>query len=426
MRPASWYVSPNADGGFRIPWTEKWSVIVRKSWLVLLGVTGVMGCGEVTEDGGGPVVFAASDVRVIGTTESIAEVVDLEVLPDGRVWILNSVTPFFVAFGPEGDVIAEHGAEGGGPQEFGAPAGFVAGGLDGEVWVIDGRKHVLVEVSRPERRSEIAIPRRTFAPGTIMGGRDLTAPGVRIARLGGEVVLPRTSRTLADGILSFWRSNWGADLLALDPVTRAVRPVVSLGEVLGDPTPHLAVTDKFPLWFRLWTVCGDRLRVYDRIGNQIRTFDGQGVELEATPLPPVEVENVTHRQFARAVMSLLMAERLGEVGGRVSAADSARILNEIVGEAEDDPNDLATLLPRYVDLRCADDGTLWIQPFDIDVGGLRGGPGWLRISPDGESREVDLPTRFDAYRFTGGRIWGVMRDDFDVASVAWIGAPALN
>ena len=42
----------------------------------------------------------------------------LEVLPDGEVWILNSVEPFFVGFGPDGDVIGEHGSSGGGPAEY--------------------------------------------------------------------------------------------------------------------------------------------------------------------------------------------------------------------------------------------------------------------------------------------------------------------
>jgi len=33
-----------------------------------------------------PVMLTASDVHIVGRSESIAEVVDLDVLPDGRVW----------------------------------------------------------------------------------------------------------------------------------------------------------------------------------------------------------------------------------------------------------------------------------------------------------------------------------------------------
>jgi hypothetical protein len=38
-------------------------------------------------------------------------------------------------------------------------------------------------------------------------------------------------------------------------------------------------------------------------------------------------------------------------------------------------------------------------------------------------REVRFPERFDPHRFTEGRVWGVLRDELDVASVAWLPAP---
>lgn len=39
---------------------------------------------------------------------------------------------------------------------------------------------------------------------------------------------------------------------------------------------------------------------------------------------------------------------------------------------------------------------------------------------------LGLPERFDPYRFTGDRIWGVLRDELDVASVAWIETPGTD
>jgi hypothetical protein len=93
---------------------------------------------------------------------------------------------------------------------------------------------------------------------------------------------------------------------------------------------------------------------------------------------------------------------------------------------EGDPDQLAGFLPRYVDMRCDDDGAVWMQPVDLDLWDMAGSSTWLRISPDGVTQEVELPARFDPYRFTGGRIWGVQRDDFDVASVAWIALPSAR
>src|SRR5690606_34806100 len=92
------------------------------------------------------------------------------------------------------------------------------------------------------------------------------------------------------------------------------------------------------------------------------------------------------------------------------------------------PEQLAQLLPRYVDFHCDEQGTQWIQRFDIEspgsmMTGLRGSRRWLRIAPGGEMRSVRLPERFDVFRFTPDRIWGVLRDEVDVASVAWIAVP---
>ena len=92
----------------------------------------------------------------------------------------------------------------------------------------------------------------------------------------------------------------------------------------------------------------------------------------------------------------------------------------MVGTVRGQPRELASYTPRYVDFRCSDDGTMWMQPLDVDLGGLRGGRLWLRIAPDGDVREVRLPDRFDALRFSTSRVWGVYRDENDLPSVAFI------
>ena len=253
----------------------------------------------------------------------------------------------------------------------------------------------------------------------------LLSTGVRTARLGDEIVLATSTGSMASGLVTMWALNWAADLVALDLETGSAREVISLGEALGDPTADFELTDGgLPLWLRLWAVCADsQIRVYDRLRNEVRAFTRDGTELAPTPLPPVRHTEVTPRQFARGIFAFVLAEAAGAVGAEASAADSARLLNEIAQDVEGDPGQLAAYLPRYVDFRCAADGTLWIQPYDVDAGGLEGSPAWLRITPDGETDEIRLPDRFDAHRFTPERIWGVQRDEYDVASVAWIAVP---
>ena len=335
---------------------------------------------------------------MLGTSDAIATVEDLEVLSSG-------------------------------PVEFAAPAGFVVGGIDGEAWVFDRERHALIQVSRPDGpRREVKLPLAAIPHGTVLEGMNLLSNRVRTGRLGEELVLPRATFEGEIEARSYWFYVWSPDLVALNPRTDSVRAVVSLATVLGDPRPHFESSGfpPFPLWYRLWAVCADaEIRVYDQIRNQVRGFSRAGVELEPTILPPARYTEVTPRQFARATLELAAAEAMGEVPSHIglSAADSARILDSLIPRLNLAPNQLANLLPTYVDFRCDETGTQWLRPFDLAAGGLRGGPTWLRIAPDGSMQEVRLPDRFDPYRFTAERIWGVQRDEFDVASVAWIAIP---
>jgi len=384
-------------------------------------------------DSGAQIVLQASDVHVLATSDSIATVEDLEVLRDGTVWLLNSAEPFFVGFDRDGNVIQAHGRLGGGPEEFSAPSGFIVGGIDGQAWVFDRQRHMMVEVSRPDStRLEIplpqdAIPVASLVPGIRLGWSNV----VRTARLGDELILPRRSNPPEAGVRSLWLAAWTADIVAMEPETDSVRNVIALAETLGDPTPHFDLTDAFlpfPLWFRLWSVCsGTEIRVYDRLRNEVRKFTRDGVELEALALPPARHGMVTAGQYGRALFHLALIEAAPVVpsSGKIDAspADSARIMDGLMSRLKAPPDQLANLLPRYLDLRCDENGTLWMQPFDIDMGGLEGGPVWLRITSDGETNEVRVPDGFDPYRFTSERIWGVQRNELDVASVAWIAVP---
>jgi hypothetical protein len=103
-------------------------------------------------------------VHVVGTSELIARITDLQPGADGRVWLLNSigVEPFFVALGPDGRVEREVGRSGGGPTEFGAPVALVRG-ADGQVWAYDLVRHALIRVSTEERR-DLGLPRDSLSP----------------------------------------------------------------------------------------------------------------------------------------------------------------------------------------------------------------------------------------------------------------------
>lgn len=390
--------------------------------LVVLLAAALAGCGsDQAEEQTGPLTVPSSEVHVLGTSESIGEVEDLAVLPDGAVWLLNSAEPFFIGFGPDGSVAHRYGASGGGPEEFRMPAGFLSGGLEGQAWVFDFIRHAFIRVSEPNEWAELDIPRDAIPSGSVRGGMSLMSATIRTARLGNELVVPWTAGNLEDGVSSYHMALMKAHLAAFDPRSGAVREIVTLGDVLDDPSEGFEATaGGFPLWYRLWAACGDQLRAYDRVRNQLRGFTGTGEEVTPIDLPPVPFTEVSGEEFARAVFPLRQAEVTGGVGPRLSPEDSVRLVRQMAQELKGSGSELAAYLPRYVDFRCSDRGDMWLQPLDLDAGGLQGGARWIRITPDGVARDVRLPDRFDAFRFQGGRIWGIQRDEFDVASVAWI------
>ena len=384
-------------------------------------------CGDAPDAHipGGRNDLSASAIEVLGTSDSLSVVRDLEVLDDGSVWVLNEREPYFIGFGADGEFLGAHGRDGRGPRDFPMPSGFLTGGWQGEAWVFDFARHAMIRVSRPDEWAEIPLRSESLPPGSVQGGMNMLAPSVRTASLGREIVVPRSGGTMQEGLLQYRLSVLGADLIAVDPETGGVRTLVSLGAVLDDPSGDFIPSEGgFPLWYRLWAVCGgDLVRVYDRVRNQLRGFDGSGTEVDPVDLPSVPFTEVSARQFARAVFGLRQAEVTGAVGVRLTAEDSARVLDQLAGMVEGQPHELASYLPRYVDLRCSEDGTMWMHPLDVELGGLRGGRLWLRITPDGDVREVWLPERFDAFRFRASRVWGVYRDENDIASVASIALP---
>ncbi len=396
----------------------------------LSGLASVAGCdgADAGSTPGAPIELDESTIDVLGGSDSLAVVRDLEVASDGSVWVLNSAEPFFVGFGPDGELLGSYGRSGRGPREFPMPAGLLAGGWQGEAWALDLVRHAMIRVSRPDADwAEVSLRSTSLPPGTVRGGMSMLSPTVRSARLGGEFIIPRTSATMETGVLNYRFSLLRPDLVAVDPEAGETRTLLAFGDVLDDPSGDFIPSEGgFPMWYRLWAVCGDDIvRVYDRVRNQLRGFDGSGAELLPIDLPPVPFTEVTTLQFAKAVFPIRQAELTGDVWSRLSEEDSLRVLNRMARSVQGEPHELASYLPRYVDLRCSEDGTMWMNPIDLDAGGLRGDRLWLRIAADGSTREVRLPERFDALRFSDSRIWGVYRDEFDIAVVASIALPTV-
>lgn len=207
----------------------------------LVAVAMITGCapgsdsrGPESRSSSATLDLSSSDIHRFDTPEAIADVRDLEVLDDGQVVVHNSVAPFFVAFDPSGAIAYEYGAQGGGPEEFRMPAGFVVGGIDGDAWVLDLQRHALVRIAGPDAEwTERRIS--AYPPGTLQGGMGLLTSMVRTAAWQEDVVVPHSTGTLQSGPLALVETILKADLALLTPDASQARTVVELGAALDDP-----------------------------------------------------------------------------------------------------------------------------------------------------------------------------------------------
>jgi hypothetical protein len=358
-------------------------------------------------------IVPAESVHVMGTAETLAYVIDLEPSPDGGVWVLNNREPYVIAFGPDGRVVSTAGKRGQGPHEFRTPVAIVSGPASEDVWVSDGGRGTLVRVTGPEDGwRELALPRDSAGlvrPITFDNlGMGVGRQWLNKLEVGFVLGRPRPG---TNGTARLWN----ADVVLLDPVSATLTTLFSPTDLLGDPTGSLGAPGLALMPYPMWAMCSARtFVVYDPLRNAVRRIE-DGQETSSHPLPPERHIEVTLDRAFRIVY-----EQMKQDVPAAQRPDSATMYEQLRAEFDGARMEMSTVFPEYSGLNCTGDGVIWIQPFDIETGYMGRGPQWLRIAPDGTTRAVTLPARFRAYRFAGGRVWGVMLDELDVQSIAWI------
>lgn len=386
---------------------------------LLLGACGSGG----PADGDGRVTVSSESVHVVGTSEVIARVTDLQPAADGRVWVLNSMAPLFVVLGPDGRVEREFGRSGGGPAEFGAPVALVRGPDRGDVWTYDVTRHALIRLSADDRR-DLRLPPDSLSQASLVS---FAGAGIQPARPwleagSGGVLMARTRPGSAEPFSGL--GYWNADIVRVRPdsPTAAVEVHTPVTDLLGDPASRYAGARKF-LPFPLWTVCADgTVILYDPLENELRRVAGNGSAPAPVTLPPERRLEFTFNRFFG-----MFYRRIQQDFPAGDLPDSADLRRRFAAEFDEFESQSASVFPEYADLRCTRDGTLWLQPFDVASGGFGGrGPDWYRISADGSRALVTLPEEFRPFRFEADRVWGTVLNSLGVASVAWIGVYALR
>ena len=185
------------------------------------------GAGDLAEQ---RTVVPAEAIHVLGTSDLVSRIRDLVPGPDGTVWVLNDAPPWFIGFGPDGEVVAAHGERGDGPDEFQAPVALAAVGAGveaGSVWAYDRGRHAMrrIDVGAEAGRAVVAFPREEVPPGRLLSLDDVGFGGSRIWVRGTD-----------HGIVAA-RSTTGESLGARPHPRPALRHHRSL-DAPGDPGPR--------------------------------------------------------------------------------------------------------------------------------------------------------------------------------------------
>lgn len=418
-----------------LPGSELLRPIPRARWLTLWGVlAGVLiGCGgdpPETAPGGGDAdhVLEASAIQIVGSGEALTLVRGLEVADDGTIWVLDDRSPFLTAFSAEGEVLLETGEQGDGPGEFTRPVALVrtsgSGAGDGSgIWAYDAVRHAFVRVSDPDG----GVPDQAGGPSVALSRDDLPAGGFLPANGGIPGMFPWMASSGASVFVAHPAAGepprgtgfWRAEVVEVALPSGDVGGRWAMDAFLPDPEAHHPGATEFAPT-PLWAFCSDGSGwVYDPADHRVRPMDDPGAEGRSL-LAPRQVAFSLER-----LLDLLVPTILAEVPSaeRPPEGELRVLLASEIGQTIDA---FAEIFPEYFQMKCAPDGALWLQHFDWSEGRGGASPVWERVGPgeeDGSPTLLRFPDRFQVFRIDSGRAWGIVLDELDVPSVAWVDLP---
>lgn len=378
---------------------------------------------------GGAYLLSADDLQVVGSSEALTLVRDLEVASDGTIWVLDEHPPFFVGFREDGEVVAEVGRRGEGPREFVQPVGLLAPkgeapGIQG-IWTFDRQRHALVRVSRLQEPdaanmaevegTSIPLSREAVRPASLLS-RTGGIPGVYpwMTALGGSAFMAHSGDATARG-----SGYWKARVVEIPLESGEAMERWKMEDLLPAPEARYpGVTEFLPV--PLWAICPDGGGwLYDPARHGVRSL--QTPEGPEQALPPARQVAFTLDRLVDMLLPMIVEE----VPSSERPPDEV-LRGELAGEIEPMIDQFARVFPEYYQMHCAPDGTLWLQHFDWEDGYAGAGWSWERLRAGGadpEVRTVRFPEGFRVFRIHSDRAWGIVLDELGVPSVAWIGLP---
>ncbi len=330
-----------------------------------------------------------------GTDAMFGQIISVDVDDAGRVYVADQQARKVSVFGEDGALVSSFGQAGSGPGEIG-PMFMGMFERGGEVWTID-------PASQGIQRFSVDGEFLGATPFNIMQG----VP-IRMDEVGNSVIAQRRSMG-TDGASM---GTEGDPVTTVGAETTDTIMVLPAGETISmqGGMPEFSFFAPEPLWDAAddgSTVQG----INDSYRFEIRDADGSLTRIVSRD---VEGQPVTPG-VERAVLDL-MRDQMTQAGA------PAEMLQPILEQAT-----FAETFPPVAQVLLEANGHLWVQRTsdlsdfaddeDIDIQDL-GAPRWDVFDPDGVFLgQIELPGAFQPLRMIDGVLWGLDRDDLDVASV---------
>lgn len=292
-----------------------------------------------------------ADLTIVGTSESIATIVDLMPMGDDSVWVLNNTEPFLVQLSPEGSELRVQGRIGGGPGEFSWPSTLVRDPFSDTVWVYDTVLGQLIATDRSDDRPDV------FAlPPDSSGRVGMSSHEWLWLNNGGRVWLHASDEGVTYARPQF-SSPWIHSLWSTEVVRAgwdgSLEHVAWTAEVVGDSSSRFPGAELL-LPYPIWAACPDgSLAVYDPNGNTVRRFAEAGGPLESRALPAERRESVTTDRLFSAVFPGTFRNR------QMTVVPERDVFYEMIRRSYEDRIDrFAAVFPEYAHMDCSEDNTL--------------------------------------------------------------------
>ncbi len=380
--------------------------------LCLLLVPLVACQGDESEAGPGPLRIPSTAISVVGTSDQLALIEDIQLADDDTIWALNSTEPFLVNLSLEGEVLRVIGRAGGGPGEFSWPTTLVAEDGGAPIWVYDVGHNALIRVPDSGEPTETRRLPRDSTSATRLNSHEYLW-----MNNGGRTWIAGTPDGLtfakADPALPWIYATWSTEVVRLSG-DDALERVASTSRLVDTPEDVYGDARRF-LPYPIWSACpSGSLALYDPSSNAVRRVDSDGRPLASYELGPERLVEITTGRVLRTVYPGVLRNRL-----MTDPPAEDVLLEAFRRDYEGRSEEFAKVFPEYVNLECGAGDVLWIQRFDSERGQMGRGPDWIRVRNDGSRRLVTFPEHFRPYRFAPDRVWGVHTDELGVEYVAW-------